>query len=299
MIHIEEERMFPGNLARQIKVQLSGIAVISMLILLVNLMSCGSPASTSTTSTPTVSTPVTVNNAKATLQHTPTGNAQLTYNATAKTLVVSITMTGLAPNSTHPTHIHQGSCAKPTKNILYSLNNVIVNGVGQGSSTTTLHSITSGIPATGWFINVHNGPTLQAAAQSASIACGTINNPNKATTVTTMMGPSTDVNENATGRATLTLANGTMTVNLYAQGLAPNSSHAAHIHAGSCNATKGVLYNLSPLVANAQGVAQKTISFKGVKGISTSGWAINIHDTTDLSTQTGYNPILCGNVVPA
>jgi hypothetical protein len=291
--------MFPENLERKRKVQLSCIAVISMLILLMNLTACGSPTSTSAASTPTASTPATGDNATANLQHLPTGSAQLNYDATAKTLVVSITLTGLAPKSTHPAHIHQGSCAKPTKTVLYSLNNVVANAQGQGSSTTTLHNVASDIAATGWFINVHNGPVMQTAAQSVSIACGTISNPNKATTVTTTMGPSTDANENATGRATFTLVNGTMTVHLDVQGLAPNSAHAAHIHAGSCNATKGVLYNLSPLVANANGIAQKTISFKSVKNIPTSGWAINIHNSTDVSTQTGYNPILCGNVVSA
>jgi hypothetical protein len=291
--------MFSENRARQRKVMLSGVAFISMIILLMNLTACGGSASTPAASTPAASTSGSGHNATATLQHLPTGNAQLNYNATAKTLVVSITLTGLAPKSTHPAHIHQGSCAKPTKTVLYSLNNVVANAQGQGSSTTTLHNIASGIAATGWFINVHNGPVMQTAAQSAAIACGTISNPNKATTVTTTMGPSTDANENATGQATLKLVNGTMTVSLNVQGLAPNSAHAAHIHAGSCNDTKGVLYNLSPLVANANGIAEKTISFKGVKAIPTSGWAINIHSATDVSTQTGYNPILCGNVVSA
>jgi CHRD domain len=277
------------NIARQRKIMLSGIAVISMLILLMNLMAFSNTASASAS----------VRHTTATLQHTPTGSAQLTYNATAKTLVVSITMIGLAPNSTHPTHIHQGSCAKPTENILYRLNKVVANALGQGNSITTLHNIASGIQATGWFIEVHNGPNMQPAAQEVAIACGTISNPNKAAAVTTALGPSTDANENATGRATLRLVDGTMTVNLYAQGLAPNSSHAVHIHAGSCNATGKVLYDMSPLVANAHGVAQKTISFKGIHDIPASGWTINVHYTTDLSTQTGYNPILCGNVVPA
>ena len=128
--------MFPENMERKRKVQLSCIAVISMLILLMNLTACGSSAST-----PAASTPATGDNATANLQHLPTGSAQLNYDATAKTLVVSITLTGLAPKSTHPAHIHQGSCTKPTKNILYSLNNVVVNGVGQVSSTTTLHNL--------------------------------------------------------------------------------------------------------------------------------------------------------------
>jgi Cu/Zn superoxide dismutase len=233
------------------------------------------------------------------LRHSPNGVANLTFDASAKTLTVRIGVVGLAPSSTHPAHIHLGSCASPNPGtIKYALQNVVANAKGQGFSMTVLHNITSPIPATGWYINVHNGPGLTPAAQYTPIACGNVANPKQATSVLTFLGASPNPNEEATGTAKLTVTNNVLTVVLNVSGLAPNSTHAAHIHAGNCFNTRQVLYDLSPLVADANGYATKTVTFAGVSSIPAVGWDINIHYTTDLSTQTGYNPILCGDVIP-
>jgi len=55
---------------------------------------------------------------------------------------------------------------------------------------------------------------------------------------------------------------------------------------------------MTPLMADANGHAMKVSTFAGVTSIPATGWDINVHYSTDLTTQTGYNPILCGNVVP-
>src|SRR5260221_588754 len=44
------------------------------------------------------------------LQHAPVGSTNLKWNATTRDLTVAIVMSGLAPDSTHPAHIHQGNC---------------------------------------------------------------------------------------------------------------------------------------------------------------------------------------------
>ncbi|GLV56054.1 hypothetical protein KDH_28980 [Dictyobacter sp. S3.2.2.5] len=221
----------------------------------------------------------------------------MSYNASNQTLTVTTSLVGLAPNSTHPAHIHQGSCDHPS-GILYALQNVVADAKGQGTTTTVIHNVAGGIPATGWSIVVHNGPNMQPADQHAHIACASVQNPQALTTVNTTLGPTLDANENATGTAHLQLNNGTLTVTLHVSGLAPNSQHAAHIHAGNCQATMQVLYDLSPLQSDSAGNASKTMTFSGVAAIPSTGWDINVHYSTDLSTQTGYNPILCGNVVP-
>lgn len=237
--------------------------------------------------------------AVANLQHTPTGTANLTYHPAAKQLIVTITLTGLAPNSTHPAHIHLGSCENPYPGtIKYMLLNVVSNKAGNASKTTILSNITGGIPTTGWYINVHNGPNLTPADQYTPIACGNIHNPAGLTSVLAPLGASPSPNESAYGLTTLSLANKVLTVTTTVHGLAPNSSHMAHIHAGNCFNTKQVLYDFSPLVADANGNATKTMKFSGVSSIPSSGWDVNVHYSTNLSTQTGYNPILCGNVVP-
>jgi hypothetical protein len=40
----------------------------------------------------------------------------------------------------------------------------------------------------------------------------------------------------------------------------------------------------------------ETTVIQGVPSIPEHGWYINVHRTTDLSTQTGFDPITCGNV---
>lgn len=236
--------------------------------------------------------------ANVNLQHSPLGTASLSLDTAAKILTVKIHLMGLAPNSTHPAHIHMDSCTtSEPETIKYQLTNVAADANGQGTSTTVLNNIPA-IPATGWYIKVHNGPGVATKAEHEEIACATVMNPNGATSVHVPFGSTGDPNEHATGTATLTLTNNVLTVSLDVSGLAPNSAHAAHIHAGDCTNTAGVLYDMTPLTADANGHAKKVSTFTGVTSIPATGWDINVHYSTDLTNQTGYNPILCGNVVP-
>jgi len=36
----------------------------------------------------------------------------------------------------------------------------------------------------------------------------------------------------------------------------------------------------------------------GVSSIPSGQWYVNVHGSTDLNTQTGFDPIACGNVTP-
>jgi len=260
------------------------IASISILLLLVG----GGATATNVFATSTVA-------ARANLQHTPTGTAEL-HVGSSHELTVSVSLTGLAPNSTHPAHIHAGNSCASNGAILYPLKNVVANAKGQASVTTVVHLSTPGIPTTGWYINVHNGPTLKTPQQAYAISCGVVSNPTKASDVLTALGSTPDPNQHAFGFTRLSLKDGRLTVHVMVTGLAPYSKHAAHVHAGDCFYTQQVLYDFSPLVANGKGVADKTVTFKNVHSIPAYGWDVNVHFSTNLSTQTGYDPILCGNV---
>ncbi len=239
-----------------------------------------------------------LSSASVNLQHSPVGTASLSLDTATKTLTVKITLVGLAPNSTHPAHIHMDDCTASKAEILKDeLMNVSADANGQGTSTTVLNDMTV-IPATGWYVKVHNGPSLATEAEHVDIACAAVMNPNGATSVSVPFAATGEPNEQATGIGTLTLTNGVLTVSLDVSGLVPNSAHAAHIHAGNCTNTAGVLYDMTPLMADANGHAMKVSTFAGVTSIPATGWDINVHYSTDLTTQTGYNPILCGNVVP-
>ena len=81
-------------------------------------------------------------------------------------------------------------------------------------------------------------------------------------------------------------------------GLDPNTSHMAHIHAGSCTYQGDVIYPLTTLVADGHGHAMATTVIKGVSSIGW-GWYINVH-YGDLSapshTMATHAPIACGDI---
>src|SRR5690242_17642554 len=74
----------------------------------------GTPSPSGGTATPgPTSTPVSGLKASAPLEHVPVGSGQVKYDPNAHTLQVQYTFTGLAPNSTHPMHVHGGHCSSP------------------------------------------------------------------------------------------------------------------------------------------------------------------------------------------
>ena len=189
--------------------------------------------------------------------------------------------------------------------VLYPLQNVVADTHGVGAAITTIDNVVS-VPDLGWSLAVHNGPGLAPAEQALAIACGNIAHPTPANknapqqiTVNLNSAPSSSASENARGTVKMALVNGTLTVMMDVSGLQPNSSHAAHIHSGSCASQGPVVHPLKTVVANATGSALETTVIKNVKAIPASGWYVNVHLTTDMSTQTGFDPIACGDVTTA
>ncbi|GHO45918.1 CHRD domain-containing protein [Ktedonospora formicarum] len=101
----------------------------------------------------------------------PQGTAELELNGNL--LTIHISLTGLAPNSTHPAHIHSGSCEQhPEGPILYPLPNITADEQGNAMLDTTLTNFQ--LPDQPISLNVHNGPTLDTDEQKMVIACGDI-----------------------------------------------------------------------------------------------------------------------------
>ena len=109
-------------------------------------------------------------------QHAEPGTALLVWDHKQHTLTVNVNVTGLVPNSVHPEHIHLGSCTANGA-VLYPLNNVVADKNGNANVTTVISNVSNGIPASGWYVNIHHGPGLTTPAQMASIYCGNIVNP--------------------------------------------------------------------------------------------------------------------------
>jgi hypothetical protein len=238
--------------------------------------------------------------AVASLGHAAHGSAQLYWSPVSDTLTVTLYVSGLQANTVHPVHIHTGNCLSDGA-VIYPLTNVVGNAAGNAVSKTVISGVRGGIPATGWYINIHVGPTMATPAQGAAIACGNIANSHTslaaAQSVTAALGATPSPNQSAYGVSLLVLRGSTLTIYTTVYHLAPGSSHTAHIHAGSCEyQTPGsVLYPMTTLTANNRGVARSITTISGVGAIPTVGWYINIHNGTDLSTQIGYDPIACGN----
>jgi len=87
---------------------------------------------------------------------TPQGSATVMYNAQAKTITVTLTASGLTPGA-HAAHIHVGSCASQGP-VQYMLMDFTANSQGRiAGEVRTVTGVTSPIPATGWYLNLHQG----------------------------------------------------------------------------------------------------------------------------------------------
>jgi hypothetical protein len=299
----EEQKKGVNMLTRYlIHGKINPLAVFSVVAALL-LAGCGGTSHASSAgSTPTSTSATTpgVTTATAILKHVPNGIAAISWNPTGKSMIVKISLVDLAPNSTHPAHIYHGSCSKQGL-IVYPLQNVVADAHGVGTSTTTIKDVKN-IPTTGWYVNIHNGPGLSTSDQSLSIVCGDIplTNVSPASPFSLKIplnsAPPASPGESVKGMAQLTLSGKTLTVRLTVSGLEPNSSHEAHIHAGSCANQGPVVYPLQTVKADASGHASETTTIKNVASIPTSGWYVHIHHGTALSTQTGFNPVACGDV---
>jgi hypothetical protein len=100
------------------------------------------------------------------------GAATLRLNGT--TLTVIVTARNLAPNSSHPQHIHAGSCQSQTPgSIVHMLNPLVADHRGSARAVTVIHNVAS-IPATGWYINIHRASDLNDQWGFDPILCGNV-----------------------------------------------------------------------------------------------------------------------------
>jgi hypothetical protein len=296
--------MFTRYFARRGQLAVLGLVLLTLPI----LASCGKGSHTTSVSSARHSSVITTSaksgtgtTATATLKHMPYGTATFNWDYTDQMLTVQVMLTGLAPNSTHPEHIHEGSCGSDGE-ILYPLSDLVADAYGVANATSKVHA-PEGIPASGWFIDIHDGPTLSTADEALSIACGDlINHDTSLRSVQVVHVPlelaaATSKGQNASGTAHLSVSGHTLTVQMTLTGMEPDSEHMAHIHSGSCVSQGAVLYSLPVVKADASGKSTIDATFQNVSEIPASGWYINVHRTTDLSTQTGFDPIACGDVV--
>ena len=85
----------------------------------------------------------------------PYGYASLVWNPRTGNLAVTLSVAGLAPGSAHSASIRRGNCAEGGP-VVYALNDVLVDRHGNAFTTTTISGVVTGIPASGWYLAVHD-----------------------------------------------------------------------------------------------------------------------------------------------
>ncbi|GLV59335.1 hypothetical protein KDH_61620 [Dictyobacter sp. S3.2.2.5] len=244
---------------------------------------CASAGAAAGSATSTATTPVATATKGTTT--TPSAQASPTTAATATTGLYSTTLTadatGRVQNSATITNVSTPLTASNLRAQLYT-------GAGTQKTALSCGDIKPYNPSSAT-------ATGTAVATSTAVATGTATGAG-GNTFAAQLGPVNNPNEKSAGIAQLSVNNGTLTVQLNVRGLAPNSSHSAHIHNGTCPTIGSVLYNLGTLTADAQGNATVTKTFPNVTSIPDNKWAAQVHYGTDLSNQSQYNPIMCGTV---
>ena len=96
-------------------------------------------------------------------------NGTVTIIPGDSSFTVVVDLAGMAPNTTHPSHIHTGSSCDANGPVEIALQPVVVDASGHGAATSTIPQAYV-VPATGWYVNVHQGPDL-VGANATPIAC--------------------------------------------------------------------------------------------------------------------------------
>ena len=137
---------------------------LAALVSVLALSACGTgAAATSAPPTPVLNFTMLAQNASGV-----SGSGNIVQGAGSFT--VTVKLTGLAPNSSHISHVHAGKCTQPGS-IEYALVQVIADASGAATATTTVPSAYL-VPASGWYVNVHHGPDFTDADYAPSDSCG-------------------------------------------------------------------------------------------------------------------------------
>lgn len=96
---------------------------------------------------------------------TPRGFAVLVYDPARQTISVTVNASGLTPGA-HAAHIHIGSC-QAQGGVQYMLMDFTASWQGQiVNETRTVTGVTSPVPPSGWYLNLHQGTSNTILANS-------------------------------------------------------------------------------------------------------------------------------------
>jgi hypothetical protein len=100
------------------------------------------------------------------------GSAELRYDHATRVLTVDVTVTGLAPGTEHPNHVHTGRCDQEG-GLLHILELLKAGPDGTAHQSTSIPQVDQ-IQAGSWYVAVHQGPGLDAQAEFSPVLCGDV-----------------------------------------------------------------------------------------------------------------------------
>lgn len=235
-----------------------------------------------------------------TLQSMPTG--VLTQTGGGQSTALALQASGVTPASVHRVELVKTSCSQSPGGVrgAFSLGTVAADAGG---------AISASVGAPSQQLRSHRSLVLllgtppMGATASRVIACASVHGH--------WRGGVTPLNTELASRGSLAgttqlsydATTDTLTVHVQASGFAPGSTHAAHIHQGSCAAQGPVIYMLQDLVADSNGTIDATRTLTGVTSAPPVwGWYLNIHlgnSQTILSNGQPtlvFQPMLCGDI---
>jgi hypothetical protein len=222
----------------------------------------------------------------------------ITYDHATRVARTVLNMTGLSQGGSAVAVVLNGSCSAPG-GVAWRGAPFTADANGRLSNFVVNYAHVNGVPTT----HVVAIETVQGGTETRAnylLACGPIASTKTAgsNTGSVTLGPVPGVaNGVVSGSATLTQANGSLTVTVKASGLLPGSTHASALHLGSCQWLDTVLYDLPKLSADSDGNGSATITINNGQALSPANdWYIAIDYNATLN-KANFMPISCGNVV--
>jgi hypothetical protein len=244
--------------------------------------------------------PTTLKRAFARLTHTPQGSVELSWRSDDRSLTVALNLSGFAPNSTHPAHIHGGSCDTGGP-IQYDLGALVADAQGRISGRVVQADVEGGIPPQGWALDIYNASgsdpysLIQLACADIQSSAGASHPQHVHISVVSGVGPSMS----ASGQATFDIEDGKLVVVATLGGLEAFSTHPLSIQQGDCAHLGASVFSLYPLQADSRGQAKVKQSFAGVSTIPGDAWSLVVLRGVHLRGQIDAAPISCGAIATA
>jgi hypothetical protein len=235
------------------------------------------------------------------LESMPAGMVTQT-GADRSAMSLQVQASGLTPGSTHRVVLAKRGCSQ----IRSHMRGIVPIGTLQADAGGALNA---SVLASARQVRSHRslelllGTPASGAGASRVVACASLHGRWQDGATPLEAAPASGMAASGSTDLSYDAIRHTLTVHVAASGFAPGSTHAAHIHQGTCARQGGVIYMLPDLVADGNGRIDTTQTLTGVMSAPpASGWYLNIHlgDSQHILANGQptlyFQPLLCGDI---